>query len=53
MNQDIKLVFDNLNKGSRNHMRLFYKNILNTGGAYTPQCISQIDFDAIIYSAKE
>jgi hypothetical protein len=52
-NQDIKLVFDNLNKGSRNHMRSFYKNILNSGGSYTPQFISQLDFDAIINSAME
>lgn len=52
-NQDIRLVFDNLSKGSRNHMRSFYKNILNTGGTYTPQYITQTEFDAIINSAME
>lgn len=52
-NQDIKLVYNNLNKGSRNHMRSFYKNILNSGGSYTPQFISQSDFDAIINSDME
>lgn len=52
-NQDIKLVFDNLNKGSRNHMRSFYKNILNNGGGYTPQYITQAEFDAIINSEME
>ena len=52
-NQDIKLVFDNLNKGSRNHMRSFYKNILNNGGGYTPKFITQAEFDAIINSEME
>lgn len=52
-NQDIRLVYDMLTKGSRNHMRSFYKNILNTGGAYIPQYITQAEFDAIINSAME
>ena len=41
-NQDIRLVYDMLTKGSRNHIRSFYKNILNTGGTYTPQYITRI-----------
>lgn len=52
-NQDIRLVYDNLTKGSRNHMRSFYKNILNVGGTYTPQYITQAEFDAIINSPME
>ncbi len=52
-NQDIKLVYDMLTKGSRNHMRSFYKNILNTGSSYAPQYITQAEFDAIINSAME
>jgi hypothetical protein len=52
-NQDIQLVYDNLTKGSRNHMRSFYKSILNIGGTYTPQYITQAEFDAIINSAME
>lgn len=52
-NQDIKLVYDMLTKGSRNHMRSFYKNVLNVGGTYTPQYITQAEFDAIINSAME
>jgi hypothetical protein len=52
-NQDIKLVFDMLSKGSRNHMRSFYKNILSVGGTYIPQYITQAAFDAIINSAME
>jgi hypothetical protein len=52
-NQDIRLVYDMLTKGSRNHMRSFYKNVLNVGGTYTPQFITQAEFDAIINSAME
>lgn len=52
-NQDIQLVYGNLNKGSRNHLRSFYKNILNVGASYTPQYITQAVFDAIINSPME
>lgn len=52
-NQDIKLVYEMLSKGSRNHMRSFYKNILNAGGMYTPQFLTQAEFDAIINSEIE
>ena len=52
-NQDIRLVYDMLTKGSRNHMRSFYKNILNAGGTYLPQYITQAEFDAIINSPME
>lgn len=51
--QDIRLVYDMLTKGSRNHMRSFYKNILNVGGTYIPQYITQAEFDAIINSSME
>ncbi|HQR92121.1 MAG TPA: DUF2202 domain-containing protein [Sediminibacterium sp.] len=52
-NQDILLVYDNLAKGSRNHMRSFYKNIIAANGNYSPQFISQNTFDSIINSAME
>lgn len=52
-NQDIQLVYESLTKGSRNHLRSFYKFILSTGGIYIPQYISQAAFDAIISSAME
>lgn len=52
-NHDIRLVYDNLTKGSRNHMRSFYKNILNVGSTYTPQYITQAEFDAIFNSPME
>jgi len=52
-NQDIRLVYNMLAKGSRNHMRSFYGNILNLGGTYIPQYITQAEFDAIINSPME
>lgn len=52
-NQDIRLVYDNLMKGSRNHLRSFYKVLLQHGGSYTPQYIAQSEFDAIVNSAIE
>ena len=52
-NQDITLVYNNLVKGSRNHLRSFYSNIINAGDTYTPQYITQAEFDAIINSPME
>ncbi len=52
-NQDIIYVYENLARGSRNHLRSFYRNILNAGGTYTPQYISQDEFDRIINGPME
>lgn len=52
-NKDIRLVYENLAKGSRNHLRSFYSLILLAGGTYTPQYITQAEFDAIISSPME
>lgn len=52
-NQDIRYVFDILAKGSRNHLRSFYNNIINAGGTYIPQYITKDEFNAIINSEME
>ncbi len=52
-NQDITWVFENLERGSRNHMRAFYRNLVMRGADYTPQYISQEYFDAIISGDHE
>jgi hypothetical protein len=52
-NQDIKYVYENLTKGSRNHMRSFYGQIIGSGGSYTAQFITQSELDEIINSDKE
>ncbi len=51
--EDILLVYNNLTKGSRNHLRSYYSRVLQYGGAYEPQFISQELFDSIINSPKE
>lgn len=52
-NQDITYVYQNLTKGSRNHLRSFYSQILSQNGTYKAQYITQADFDAIVNSARE
>lgn len=51
--EDILLVYNNLTKGSRNHLRSYYGQITRNGGTYAPQFISQELFDSIINSPKE
>ncbi|MCA9355311.1 DUF2202 domain-containing protein [Candidatus Kaiserbacteria bacterium] len=50
---DIKTVYANLQKGSRNHMRAFVRNIERQGGAYVPEYISEEDYQSIISSSQE
>lgn len=52
-NADILMVYDNLLRGSRNHLRAFMKVLTQQGGTYVPQYISQADFDAIVNSPVE
>ncbi len=52
-NADIALVFNELMKGSRNHLRSFVSQLTAAGVSYTPQYITQAEFDAIINSPKE
>ena len=52
-NIDIELVFNNLCKGSRNHMRAFYGHLSNQGYTYVPQYISQEYYDDIVNSSWE
>ncbi|MCP4457387.1 MAG: DUF2202 domain-containing protein [Cytophagales bacterium] len=52
-NQDIILVFDNLEKGSRNHIRAYVSNLENLNVTYLPQFMSQEDYDEIINSPME
>ena len=52
-NPDIQLVYDNLEKGSRNHLRAFVRQLTNNDATYTPSYISQADFEAIVDSPTE
>ena len=52
-NADVQLVFNELMKGSRNHLRAFISQLTNLGVTYTPQYIAQAEFDAIVGSPRE
>ncbi len=52
-NQDISTVFQNLMKGSRNHLRAFSRMLSLFGQDYTAQFLSQDEVDAIVNSPRE
>jgi hypothetical protein len=52
-NQDMLAVFEELTKGSRNHLRAFVANLKTLEVTYTPQFISQELFDKIISTPRE
>ena len=52
-NQDIMLVYQNLLKGSRNHLRAFVGNLANQGVTYVPQYMAEADYQAIVTSPME
>ncbi len=52
-NDDIKLVYENLLKGSENHLRAFVRVLKNSGVNYVPQILSQSQYDAIINGTNE
>jgi len=52
-NKDIRLVYLNLMKGSRNHMRAFVRTLRRFGADYKPQYISQEEFEKIISTPIE
>lgn len=51
--EDIKKVYGNLMRASKNHMREFYTRLEAKGGSYTPQYITKDEFDNIISTPKE
>ena len=52
-NENIIMVFDNLLKGSRNHLRAFNLQLTTLGVVYSPVFIIQADYDLIVTSAME
>ena len=47
-NQDIRMVYENLLKGSRNHLRSFVKTLVRQGVTYQPKYLSSDGYNAII-----
>ena len=52
-NADIRAVFDELTRGSRNHLRAFITNLKSLNLTYTPANITQDLFDEIISTPRE
>jgi len=52
-NADIALVYKNLQRGSRNHLRSFVGQLENMGESYAPEYISQSEYDSITGSNRE
>ncbi|WP_374244004.1 DUF2202 domain-containing protein [Zoogloea sp.] len=52
-NQDIRLVYGNLLKGSRNHLRAFVQALAQQGVTYTPAYLTTDTYSAIVTTAFE
>ncbi len=52
-NQDIQTVYQNLMKGSRNHLRAFTKRIQQEGDSYQPEYIADKEYKQITNSEQE
>ncbi|MDX5426567.1 MAG: DUF2202 domain-containing protein [Bacteroidota bacterium] len=50
---DLVLLYSNLQKASRNHLRAFYSGLQLRGVTYVPRHMSQADFDLIVNSPHE
>ena len=53
VSQDIRLVYDNLLKGSRNHLRSFVNTLQAQGVTYVPQYMALADYTAIVSTPIE
>lgn len=52
-NEDITFVYDNLMRGSRNHLRAFVKNLKAQGVTYVPQYLTAAEYEQIISTPME
>lgn len=52
-NEDLKLVYGNLLKGSKNHLRAFNRQLQRRGIAYQPRHISQEEYDSIVKKERK
>lgn len=50
---EILEVYDDLERGSRNHLRAFYRHLQRHRGEYVPQYMSASDFEAVALSEHE
>ena len=52
-NKDLKIVYQNLLRGSRNHLRAFYRQLTKYDLTYTPSYITQAEYDAVVSTPAE
>ena len=52
-NENINVVFENLLRGSRNHLMAFNRQLENLGVEYVPVYITQEEFDQIVSTPNE
>ena len=52
-NATVARVFESLERGSRNHLRAYIRQLDRVGASYTPAYISQSEFDTIIGASQE
>lgn len=50
---DLAMVYGDLERGSRNHLRAFTRNLDRWGETYVPTVLTQSDFDEIVDSPNE
>ena len=52
-NASVLTTYDNLTRGSRNHLRTFHAKLVATGATYTPKHLDAAAFRAIVESPAE
>lgn len=52
-NADIRLVYENLLRGSRNHLRSFHAQLAARSETYAPQYLSTAAYEAIVSTSRE
>lgn len=52
-NDDLKVVYQNLLKGSRNHLRAFDMKIQRDGESYSPEFLAPDEYERIVSSPRE
>jgi hypothetical protein len=50
---DVRATLDSLERGSRNHLRSFWRQLQAAGASYTPRHLDAASFNAIVSSAME
>lgn len=52
-NENVKMVFENLERGSENHLRAFYRQLSALGIVYTPVYLTAAEYDQIVSTPVE